>query len=35
MKQYDADLLDRGIPKEHILKYGLAFMNKECLIRKG
>jgi len=34
MKQYDADLLDRGIPKERILKYGLAFMSKECLIRK-
>ena len=34
-KRYDADLLARGIPKERILKYGLAFMGKECLIRKG
>ena len=33
-KQYDADLLDRGIPRERILKYGLAFRGKECLIRK-
>ena len=34
-KQYDADLLDRGFPADHILKYGLAFRGKECLIRKG
>ena len=33
-KRYDADLLARGIPQEHILKYGLAFCGKECLIRK-
>ena len=33
-KQYDADLLDRGIPRERILKYALAFRGKECLIRK-
>ncbi len=33
-KRYDADLLDRGIPQERILKYGLAFRGKECLIRK-
>ncbi len=33
-KQYDTDLLARGIPREHILKYGLAFRGKECLIRK-
>ncbi len=25
----------RGIPGENILKYGLAFQGKECLIRKG
>jgi hypothetical protein len=34
-KKYDADLLARGIPADHILKYGLAFRGKECLIRKG
>ena len=33
-KRYDADLLDRGILRERILKYGLAFRGKECLIRK-
>ena len=33
-KRYDADLLARGIPQERILKYGLAFCGKECLIRK-
>ena len=34
-KQYETDLLARGIPAENIRKYGLAFRNKECLIRKG
>jgi hypothetical protein len=34
-KQYDAELLDRGIPQDRILKYGLAFRGKECLIRKA
>ena len=34
-KRYDTALLERGIPAEHILKYGLAFRGKECLIRKG
>ena len=34
-KEYDTDLLARGIPAERILKYGLAFRGKECLIRKG
>ena len=34
-KKYDAGLLARGIPAERILKYGLAFRGKECLIRKG
>ena len=33
-KQYEANLLARGIPAESILKYGLAFQGKECLIRK-
>ena len=33
-KQYDADLLQRGIPKEQILKYGFAFEGEKCLIRK-
>jgi hypothetical protein len=32
-KRYDADLLDRGIPRDKILKYALAFRGKECLIR--
>jgi hypothetical protein len=34
-KQYDTELIDRGISADHILKYGLAFRGKECLIRKG
>jgi len=34
-KQYEAGLLNRGIPSENILKYGFAFQGKECLIRKG
>ncbi len=33
-KKYDAELLARGIPADHILKYGFAFQGKECLIRK-
>ena len=34
-KQYETELLARGIPKERILKYGFAFQGRECLIRKG
>lgn len=34
-KKYDTELLQRGIPQDRILKYGLAFRGKECLIRKG
>ena len=34
-KKYDAELLSRGIPAERILRYGLAFKGKECLIRKA
>ena len=34
-KQYAADLLQRGIPAENILKYGFAFKGEKCLIRKG
>ena len=34
-KKYDTELLDQGIPAEKILKYGLGFQGKECLIRKG
>ena len=34
-KNYAAALLARGIPEEHILKYGFAFRGKECLIRRG
>ena len=32
--KYEAELLARGIPEDHILKYGFAFKGKECLIRK-
>ena len=31
-KQYAADLEARGIPREHIRKYGFAFKGKEVLI---
>ena len=34
-KRYDTELISRGIPADQILKYGLAFQGKECLIRKG
>ena len=34
-KRYAADLIAKGIEEEHILKYGLAFEGKKCLIRKG
>jgi hypothetical protein len=34
-KKYDTELISRGIPAEQILKYGLAFRGKDCLIRKG
>jgi hypothetical protein len=34
-KRYDADLLQRGIPAERILKYGFAFECRNCLILKG
>lgn len=34
-KQYETELLARGISSENILKYGFAFSGKECLIRKG
>ncbi len=34
-KRYEEDLLVRGIPRDHILKYGFAFKGKECLIRKA
>ena len=34
-KHYDADLLARGIPREHIYKYGFAFRGSECLIGMG
>ena len=34
-KKYDTDLLARGIPEDHILKYGFAFEGEKCLIRKG
>lgn len=31
-KQYVAQLISRGIPKEHIRKYGFAFEGKKVLI---
>ena len=34
-KQYEADLIQRGISKERILKYGFAFEGEKCLIRKA
>ena len=34
-KRYDADLLQRGIPEERILKYGFAFEGEQCLILKA
>ena len=34
-KKYDADLLQRGIPAENILKYGFAFEGEKCLIKKA
>ncbi|MBQ9065253.1 MAG: AAA family ATPase [Blautia sp.] len=33
-KKYAADLLQRGIPEDRILKYGFAFEGEKCLIRK-
>ena len=32
--QYDRELLARGIPQERILKYGIAFEGKKCIVRK-
>lgn len=34
-KKYDTDLLKRGIPTEHILKYGFTFEGEKFLIQKG
>ena len=34
-KRYDTDLLQRGIPEDHILKYGFAFEGEQCLILKA
>lgn len=31
-KQYEAVLVTKGIPPEHIKKYGFAFMGKTVLI---
>lgn len=33
-KRYDQFLLDRGIPKERIRKYGFAFKGKEVFIKE-
>lgn len=34
-RQYDTDLLQKGIHPENILKYGFAFEGEKCLIGKG
>ena len=34
-KKYEASLLQRGIPKERIRKYGFAFRGKQVLIGEG
>ena len=34
-KKYDTDLLARGIPNDHILKYGFAFEGEKCLIQSN
>ncbi|MBR4514859.1 MAG: PD-(D/E)XK nuclease domain-containing protein [Lachnospiraceae bacterium] len=34
-KKYEAELIGKGIAKENIYKYGLAFKGKEVLIKKG
>ena len=34
-KQYAAELMSRGIPKEHIFSYGFAFEGKNVLIEKS
>ena len=33
--RYETELRTRGIPVQNILKYGLAFQGKECLIQKA
>ena len=33
-KQYDAELLARGIPADRIYKFGFAFEGEKCLIKK-
>ena len=34
-RNYESDLLVRGIPKENIVIYGLGFGEKECLAMRG
>ncbi len=34
-KQYEKELIARGIEKRRIRKYGLAFLGKEVLIGEG
>ena len=34
-KNYEADLIARGVPKENIRKYGFAFQGKEVCIGEG
>lgn len=33
--RYETELRTRGIPVQNILKYGLVFQGKECLIQKA
>ena len=32
-KKYETELINAGIPRQNILKYGFAFEGKQCLIR--
>ena len=34
-KQYEVSLIEKGIPKEKIRKYGFAFQGKQVLIGGG
>ena len=34
-RQYETELLQAGVAKEKIYKYGLAFEGKKCLVKKG
>ena len=34
-KRYEEELIQRGVPKENIRKYGFAFQGKKVLIQQG